>query len=187
MDKALLELWPGVPLLARVVETVARLCPEVVVVTDTPLRYAPLNLPVRWAVDPLPGRGPLGGLVGGLEAVSHPYALVVACDLPFLNPSLLASMLSLPRDYDALVPRWGGRWQTLHAVYSRACLAPARTLLGQGDTGLLALLQHVRVRPLPPRRVRAYDPEGLSFFDLDTPRHLRQALARASSLPPGEA
>ncbi|GBD12767.1 putative molybdenum cofactor guanylyltransferase [bacterium HR24] len=181
LDKALLELWPGTPLLTRVVQAVAGLCPEVIVVTDRPQRYAGLGLPVRWAVDSLPGRGPLAGLVAGLEAASHLYALVVACDLPFLSAPLLSHMLSLPRDYDALVPRWRGQWQTLHAIYSRACISPARELLVLGQGSVLALLSRVQVRPLLPREVRPYDPDGLSFFDLDTKRRLRQAQALAAA------
>ncbi|HXG42707.1 MAG TPA: molybdenum cofactor guanylyltransferase [Dehalococcoidia bacterium] len=174
-DKALLELWPGVPLLARVVQVVGRLCPEVLVVVDLLDRYAHLDLPVRWAVDALPGHGPLAALVGGLEAASSAYALVVACDLPFLSLPLLAHMLGLPRDYDALVPRWHRRWQPLHAVYARSCLPVARGLLDEGERGLQPLLSRVHVRPLPPRQVRAFDPAGLSFFDIDTPGRLRRA------------
>jgi len=183
-DKALLELWPGVPLLARVVRTVSRLCPEVVVVVDAPERYAHLGLPVRWAVDALPGQGPLAALVGGLETVAASHALTVACDLPFLCPPLLAHMLDLPRDYEALVPRWRGRWQPLHAVYARSCLPVARRLLAAGERNLHALLSYLRVRPLPPREIRPYDPLGLSFFDIDTPHRLRRARELAARTEP---
>jgi len=181
-DKALVELWPGLPLLARVVQVARQLCPQVVVVTDVPGRYAGLSLPVEWAVDALPGRGPLAGLVAGLERSAHPYALLLACDLPFLSLPLLAYMLSLPGDYQALVPRWRGRWQPLHAIYARSCLGPARELLAQGEGSLHSLLARVQVRPLYPRQVRPYDPLGLSFWDLDRPRQLARARRLAAAL-----
>jgi len=68
--------------------------------------------------------GPLAGLHAGLLTAKHSHSLVVACDMPFLNLKLLNYMVSLPLDYDVLIPKIGGWLEPLHAIYSRRCIEP---------------------------------------------------------------
>ncbi len=173
-DKALLDLGQG-PLLARTVAVAASLCADVVVVTDVPGRYQDLGLPVRWASDRRPGQGPLAGLEAGLEAARHQFALLLACDLPFLSPRFLAHMLAQERDYEALVPFWEGRWHPLHAIYALSCLPHVQELLAAGEQRLEGLLPRLRLRAIPPQEVAALDP--LSLFNLNTQEDLARARA----------
>ncbi len=175
-DKALLDLGDGRPLLRRVVETLADLCDEVLVVAGRPERYQGLGLPARLVADDRPGQGPLAGLETALRRARHEYALVVACDLPFLHRGLLRHMLGLERDYQALVPRWQGHLHPLHAVYARSCLPHVSALLDSGQRQALALLERVQVRVLTEEEIAAIDPEGLGLFDLDCPEDLQRAL-----------
>jgi len=184
-DKALLDLGQG-PLLARTVQVAAALCSEVVVVTDVPGRYRELALPVRWASDRLPGRGPLAGLEAGLRAIGNEFALLLACDLPFLSLRLLAHMLAQERDYEALVPFWEGRWHPLHAVYARSCLSRVEELLQEGEGRMEALLPRLRLRVLPPEEIGRIDPQGLSLFNLNTPQDLARARALVGRMAGGE-
>jgi len=188
-DKALIRLDPAGPtLIERVAVVLASLCQEVLLVGGDPARYAFLGLP--HVPDVYPGAGSLGGIYAGLAAAHHDYALVVACDMPFLNPALLRYMAELPRDYDVLTPRWareaGGRGvlytprnelaaQTLHAIYGRGCLPPMRALLEAGERRIIAFFPQVRVRYVEPDEVARFDPAGRSFFNVNTPAQLRQA------------
>src|SRR5579862_9486242 len=85
-DKACLP-YRGTTLLAHVVATVRSVAGPVLVVADVAEKYA---LPDRMPVvgDLFPGTGPLGGLVTGLSHVAArgSYHVVVACDMPRLNP-----------------------------------------------------------------------------------------------------
>lgn len=173
-DKGRLVLADGRPLILAVVEAVSTVCSEVVVVTDRAGRYGDLVLPAHQVTDIVPGQGPLGGLHAGLGNVEAPFALTVACDMPFLNPRLLRYMADLPRHYEALVPRIEGRWQPLHAIYARACLPALEDLLAQGLRPLTDLLSRVRVKALPFATVRRFDPLGLSFLNLNEPDDLRR-------------
>ncbi len=173
-DKALLDLGQG-PNIVRIAALLKELCSEVILVTDFPGRYSHLGMEVRWAHDRLPGQGPLVALEAGLEAATHPFALAVACDLPFLNVQLLRYMLEKDRDYDALVPRWRGKWHPLHAIYARRALAQVRASIARGERSLEALLPHLQVHPLRPQEIRRIDPKGLSLFNLNTPQGLAWA------------
>jgi molybdopterin-guanine dinucleotide biosynthesis protein A len=173
-DKALLDLGQG-PLLVHTVTLASQLCPDVVVVTDLPGRYRHLGLDVRWACDRIAGAGPLAGLEAGLQTIQHDFALLLACDYPFLDPRLLGYMLARPRDYEALVPIWEGRWHPLQAVYARSCLPVVQEALSKGERSMEALLSRLQLRAVTAQEIRLIDPQGLSLFNLNTPQDLAWA------------
>ena len=178
-NKALLRLAADRPtLIEEVVATVAPLGP-ILLVTNTPDTYAFLDLPM--VPDARPGAGALGGLYSGLEAATAPFNLVVACDMPFLQPALLRALADQPRDYDVLIPRWQEAGQTkpqletLHAIYSRACLPAIAAHLDAGDLRLISFFPDVRVRYVDEPELRQSDPTLQSFRNLNTPDELAEA------------
>jgi len=182
IDKALLSLG-GAPLLQTVVERVSHLCRRVIVAVDRPGRYRRLGLAARFVADASPGLGPLAGLQSGLRACSTEYALVVACDLPFLNLELLRYMAGLSRSYQALVPHSAGRDHPLHAVYARSCLPEVDALLAAGGGSMKELLDRLDVRRLDEGDLHRLDPDGLSLLNLND----KSDLARARALWEGQA
>ncbi len=181
-NKALLRLTPDGPtLIERVVATLRPFGPALLV-TNTPEVYAFLGLPM--VPDALPGTGALGGLYSGLLAAPTLYNLTVACDMPALQPALLQHMAAQPPDYDVLIPRWTepGRskpvLETLHAIYSRACLPAIRAHLDAGDLRLVSFLPDVQARYLDEPALRQIDPDLASFGNLNTPDDLAQVTER---------
>jgi molybdopterin-guanine dinucleotide biosynthesis protein A len=133
---------------------------------------------LKVVTDIYPGKGPLGGIYTGLELSDSFYNMVVACDMPFLNRALLGYMVDISAAYDLVVPRFDGLLEPLHAVYSKACLAPIEHLLGRGILGVRELFHLVRVRYVEAEEIDRFDPEHLSFFNINT----RSDLARARGL-----
>lgn len=176
-NKAFLP-FGGRPLLHIVCERVAQVCPQVVVATSA--RGMPGEAPTGVEVvrDEKPGQGPLAGMQAGLRAAAFDYAFVLACDMPFLSPSLLQYMADLPRDYQALVPEWQGRRHPLHAIYSRTCLPVIDYLLDEGQKSVGELLAQVNVRLLPEGEIRPRDAAGLSLFNLNDAQDLKEAQRR---------
>ena len=183
-DKRRLRLWgeSGPTLLEHTVSVVAQLCGDVVVVLNDPEAWS--NLPARFAADVYPDGGALGGIYSGLLAAQYDYALVVACDMPFLHLGLLRAMLVRPRDYDALVPRSlrpGTTRNTLgveslHAIYSKVCLEPMRATLESGRRQVAAFFPQVRVAYVEPEETRRFDPAGGSFMNVNTPEQMASAI-----------
>lgn len=186
VDKALLQ-FGDTPLLRIVVDRVARVCSRVLVAVDRPDRYQELALSADFVADESPGHGPLSGLQSGLRACGTEHALVVACDLPFLNVRLLRHMAELPRSYQALVPRQGRRWQPLHAVYARSCLETVDEMLSDGGGSMRQLLSRLVVQPLDEREIRRLDPDGLSLLNINRRSDLSRARALWSDLQGREA
>ena len=91
----------GRTLLEHVHGIVAPLCQDVMVVTrEERLEATRATAPdgCRVVADRLAGRGPLVGIHAALAAADTKRVLVVACDMPWLQPALLeAIMASAPR------------------------------------------------------------------------------------------
>jgi molybdopterin-guanine dinucleotide biosynthesis protein A len=173
-NKALLQVRPGGP---TVIESVvarlreAGLAPDLLV-TNSPDTFAFLDIPMQ--PDDIPGSGSLGGIYTALNHLPHDRVLVLACDMPLLNPTLLRYMASLPTDADALVPRWTDaegipHIETLHTIYSRRCIEPIRGRVESGRLKVQALLDDVSVRYLGEEEMRRYDPGLDSFRNVNTP------------------
>lgn len=191
-DKRRLRLWgeAGPTLLGRTVATVGALCADVVVVLNDPEAWP--DLPARVVPDQYPDGGALGGIYSGLVAAREEHAIVVACDMPLLNPALLAAMLARPRDYDVLAPRslTAGATrnnldlETLHAIYGKACLGPMRAALDAGRRQIATFFPEVHVAVFSPEETRAHDPAGHSFLNINTVEQVAEARAAlAAPLP----
>lgn len=150
---------------------------EVIIVTSRQ-GVSSLNtekLGARVVADIYTDRGPLGGIHSGLKAISTDYALVVACDMPFLNWDLLRYEIGLRQGFDAVVPRLSGLPDALHSVYGRGCLPAIERQMAEAKPKVTILLEAVRVRYMEQEEVERYDPRHLSFFNVNSPSDVERA------------
>lgn len=174
-NKAALRLG-GRPLIDGVVEVLRSLFPEVLIIANAPGLYDYLGLPVF--PDRIPDRGSLGGLYTGLTYASHPAAFFAACDMPFLNAGLIASLRDAAPGYDAVVPRTPEGLQPLHAVYGKACLPVMEALIAAGRLKIDRLFPRVRTRVIEEAELRRLDPGLDSFLNCNTPAEFAAAADR---------
>jgi molybdopterin-guanine dinucleotide biosynthesis protein A len=175
-DKAV-EPIGGLPLIRRVIDRIAQVTDEVVVViADQARRKAlPLDDEQTTSVDRYPGCGSLGGIFSGLTEAEQPWGITVACDMPFLNVALLRHMMELRENVDAVVPIVEGRPEPTHALYSKVCLPAMEQRLQSRDLKISGFFEQVRVRYIPEEEVASLDPDFLSFFNINTPDDLDRA------------
>ena len=175
-DKAV-ELLGGRPIIRRVLERVAGLTSEnIVVVADQARGDAlPLLEDTRVAMDVYPGMGSLGGIFSGLAAAENEWAMVTACDMPFLNSNLLGYLLSLREGADVVAPVVEGRPEPTHALYSRECMPFIEERLRAEELKITGFYGGVRVRYVEEGEIRRFDPELLSFFNVNSPQDLERA------------
>jgi len=184
-DKARV-LLAGQPLITHVLGRVAHLGTDILVTTNAPEDYAFLG--VHLAGDEQPGAGALAGLRTALRAARYETVLVLACDLPFVCLPLLEHMLKLAPQADAVVPRWQGEFEPLHAVYRRTCLTAIDLSLAEGRQRMISFLPAVRLTVVEEDQIAAYDPQGLTFFNVNTPDDLQTAeRILAAGIPPALA
>ncbi len=178
VEKALLP-FRGTTLLERVVQRLAHLSDDLLIVSNNPDIQ---KMAIRATYPDLtPGAGPLGGIYTGLHYAKHPAAVIVACDMPFVNPDLLTEEVRLleAMAVDVVIPAPDGKTEPLHAAYRRdICLPNIRAALDTGLSRLISWHPQVRVHPMEAEAIRAFDPDLISFININTPDELRAAELR---------
>ena len=171
-DKSLIE---------RVAERLGPLTSRIIIVTSQEKLQLPAGCQAEILTDVYDNTGPLSGIYTGLLASRSLQSIVVACDMPFLNIGLLRYMLELSRDFDAVVPRLDERMiEPLHAVYSRSCLDNMKTRLENNQLKVHAFLETVNVRYVERVECQKYDPQLLSFFNINYQSDLDRAIKLAA-------
>ncbi|MCC6956378.1 MAG: molybdenum cofactor guanylyltransferase [Anaerolineales bacterium] len=166
----------GRPLITRIIERLEPIASEMIVTTNHPEAYQFLGLPLF--SDLIPGRGALGGLYTALSAATQPLAAVVACDMPFVRPELLAVQrdLLLEKRVDAVVPHLGGGVEPFHAVYRCAsCLPHIKAALDADKWRADAWFSKANVLLMRKEQIQTFDPELSSFSNVNTPEELHLA------------
>ena len=173
--KALLP-FDGEPLIAHIVRRLGRVFAETVVVA-APDQELP-TLPAALVRDQVAYQGPVSGIYHGLKAATKEVCFVTSCDAPFLNLSLISHLLSQIQDWDVVVPFWQERFQPLHAVYRRSVAPLFHEQLERNELRPISLYPKVRTREIHEGEVRRFDPEGLSFLNMNTPEDYQEAVDR---------
>jgi molybdopterin-guanine dinucleotide biosynthesis protein A len=177
--KALLELG-GKRIVERVVDALGAVMNDLLVVTNTPERYAFLNLPM--VADRYPEGGALGGIFTGLAAAGGDAAFTVACDMPFLHPDVVRLVLARAGDADVVIPRVDGQYETMHALYAKACLAPMEARLRAGQLKIVGFFPDVRVLEIGAAPVARHRAPEIAFMNVNTPDELAKARALAAEI-----
>lgn len=177
-NKALLSL-PGnqtVTFIEYLVSLLEKCCSETLIVARDHDQAQEYVFPgVRVTIDETPGIGPLIGLYSGLSAIHTTHALVVAVDLPCVQPALLSFLLSQPLPADTLlVPLIHNIPQVLLAIYPSSILPVVKEQLLQGRRDLRCLLKLVPVQFIEEAELLPIDPQLRSFLNVNTPEEFRE-------------
>jgi molybdopterin-guanine dinucleotide biosynthesis protein A len=163
-NKALIEM-DGQPLFRRVAGEIGKICGTVSLVGD-PALYGELGLPV--IPDRFPGLGPVAGIEAALNNTNVEWNLLVACDMPSLDVSILEELFAAAEGVDGAVPSYGdGRIEPLCAVFHVRCHAAVLTALEAGVRKVSEALARLKLRYVP---VSSPD----SFANLNTPEDLKR-------------
>jgi molybdopterin-guanine dinucleotide biosynthesis protein A len=172
-DKAFVRLGDR-PMIAHVLDAVAGLAAERLIIANPGPAYAALGVPV--VADLIPACGPLGGLYTALMAMRTPWLLLVGCDMPWLQRPVLAWLAGLrgeSADFPIIVPEWEGRLHPLHALYARPCAEAILPRLHAGELRMHAFVRSQRALIVPQNEIARLDPGGQSLRNINTPEALR--------------
>lgn len=171
-NKALMQLGED-SLIGHIIRRMRLVTDELLLITNSPTEYAHLDLPMY--ADIIPNTGALGGIYTGLTSASYDAVICVACDSPFLEPKLLTYLVSVLGEYDAVMPYTSNHndtqiiLQTLCGVYSKRCLPIIASMLQASELRVHALQEWAHVQSVSPEVWQKFDPEGMSFFNINTP------------------
>jgi molybdenum cofactor guanylyltransferase len=177
--KALLP-FGNEPLILHIVRELNRIFAETVVVA-APGQEMPA-LPATLVRDEMAYQGPVGGITYGLKAAGKKLCFVTSCDVAFLNGPLISHLMYRIPNYHVVVPYWQERLQPLHAAYRRSVLPLLEDQLERGELRPIYLFDRVPTCKIGDDEIRRFDPEGLSFFNMNTTDDYARALQRWDEL-----
>jgi len=133
--------------------------------------------------DLYPGQGPLAGIHAALTASVTDLNLIMAVDMPFLQPAFLHYLLKQARGGTAVVvvPRSAGGWQPLCAVYRREFAAVAERSLQAGQNKVDSLFAEVSIRAIEPEELEQNGFAQDMFRNLNTQQDWQAAKQKLSA------
>jgi len=113
---------------------------ELLISGPADLAYPESVLVVR---DPIPDCGPLGGIFACLEAARSELLLVLAVDLPAINPAYLESLVRAAAPARGIVPLLEDDLEPVAAIYPREAAPIARRFLAQRQRSVRAFAREL--------------------------------------------
>ena len=179
-DKSWLIL-DGRPMIEHVIGAVSQVADRVAIIANGP-EYHRLGLPVF--SDTKQGVGPLEGIRTALTNSYTEKALLVACDMPFVTPDLLASLLHFGEGHQVAAPIGpDGLLEPLCAVYSTSILDIATRLIEGGQRKVSRLLDAVDTRLVAFEEIRSLPGSDVFFLNINTAEDYEHATALLRERP----
>jgi molybdopterin-guanine dinucleotide biosynthesis protein A len=178
--KGFLEV-EGRTIIGRSIDVLRRVFEKVVISTNMPERYFSFGLPM--VGDIRKERCPMTGILSVLVATAEESVFVTACDMPFISGELIRFMVREHRVqeteqcYDAVIPVFKGEKEALFGIYTRAVIPAIESAYRTGDRRITGMLAGLRVRYITEAEVRALDPMGDSFVNVNTMKDYDEVLA----------
>lgn len=172
-NKALAK-FNDTPLIERVTGVLGRVFENLMIITNTPLEYSYLKIPLYQ--DLVKGLGPVGGIYTGLDALNEEWAFFCACDMPFINEGLVRYLASVKEGFDAVVPKVDWKIEPLHALYSKNCLSAIKELIYNKEYQTIKAFDNINVRFVEEEEIRAFDPQLKTFLNVNKQDELENVL-----------
>jgi molybdopterin-guanine dinucleotide biosynthesis protein A len=137
---------------------------------------------VKSTSDVYPQWGALGGVHAALAAARTEWALVVACDLPFVTAGLFTRLAAFRNNHEAVVPiQKDGRPQPLCSLYRiDPSLGRAQELIIAGKRRPLDLLESVKTCWLPFADLQDLEEAEKFFLNINTPEDYYEATRKGT-------
>ena len=174
-DKALLP-FNGRPLIEHIIDQVKPIADEILITSNHQdnLKY----LGVTLVKDILPVKGVLGGLYTSLLAANNDMVAFIACDMPFVNTTLLLHERDLMLEYscDVVIPKIDTGYEPLHAVFRRrTCLPAVYAALCSGEKRLISWFDFINVQVIDDEMLRRLGVTKNAFENINTIVDLKTA------------
>jgi molybdopterin-guanine dinucleotide biosynthesis protein A len=163
----------------------------VIISTNEPGLYFYLGVPM--VGDIVKHKGPMTGILSAFVTLEPPEIFVTACDMPFIKPqlvkyivnkwtqskgnsSLITRQPSPKNGWDAAIPVFDGKSQPLLGIYSKRIIRNMEDAIKKGNRSLREFLKRLDVIYIGEEEVRAIDPEGKSFVNINTLEDYEKAI-----------
>ena len=144
-DKSLLKL-DGITFLERIISAMNPWVKSIIIVSNTSEhnKFGPQRVE-----DLIKDSGPLAGLYTGLYHSETEYNLVLSCDVPLINSTILKRLVSEIDDTsDVIQLQSQDKTIPLVAIYRKRCMHTCLELLEQGEKRLRVAINHLNTKTI---------------------------------------
>lgn len=144
-SKAFME-FKGKPFIGYCIDAMKPLVRKIYVVSDDP-RFDAFD--VERIEDDIKEAGPLAGLVTGLKHSEAPYNLVLSCDVPCIETSILQQLMdAIDSKTDVVLTESNGQTHPLIALYQKSCAPTLKKGLDSGERRLRKAIAKLTAKTL---------------------------------------
>ncbi len=140
-EKGLVE-FKGKPLIQYGIDLLSEFTDTILIGSSNP-EY--LAFGMEMVPDEIVGKGPVAGLAALLKRSNTPWNLVLACDLPFLQPELVVALLEAAGTNQAVIPVSQGMAEPLAGLYHSDLAEYFQLEIAKGNLALHKILQSCQV------------------------------------------
>lgn len=140
-DKGLMVI-DGKPMIQHVIDIAKGVVENIIIVSNNP-EYERFGYSV--VKDEVEGKGPLGGIYTGLIHSKTQLSLVLSCDIPYVNASLLNLLISHSEDSDITIPKKDEVTHQLMGVFSKRCLIAFKNAIDDNELKLITLFEKLNL------------------------------------------
>ena len=178
--------FAGELMLPRVVRLLGEAVQPIVVVAAPDQEVPSLAPSVEVVRDEEKDRGPLQGLLAGLNSLQGraDAAYLSSCDVPFLQPAFVGRLIDLLGTNAICVPRVGEYHHPLAAVYRVDIAETVRHLLATNRMRPVFLFEEVPTRIVEASELLDVDPQFQTLRNLNTREEYETALLKAPGAQP---
>lgn len=170
-DKSLLTVR-GKTMIQLIVDKVSQLGDDLIITCNEPSKYS--GIQARFIRDEYQNVGALAGIHSGLKAAQNELVIVVATDMPFISIPLIKYMQTLIKpEVDVVIPFSVNGYEPMHAIYRKTrCLPAIEKAIRENKRRIISWFDAVKIETVEQKAIERYDPNGLAFFNVNTPEDL---------------
>jgi len=176
-DKCLVSLL-GRPLIMHVYEKISSITNKVIIVLNLPSQfnqYANFFREDQLIFDEFPENSPLIGAYTGFKHLTSDYTYLLPCDTPLITTRSLLLLKETSSSADAVIPRHSnGYIEPMQALYNtKNARKASQKAISMGYLDLRSMINLLdNVIYLPTKKIKKFDPNLLTFFNINTKRDL---------------
>ncbi len=117
-DKGLMS-FENQPMIQHIIDVVKPMVNDILIISNNE-QYTQFGYPVY--EDLIKEKGPLAGIYTGLSFSRSDKNVVLSCDVPFVNSTIINLLINNCKDFDVVIPEKNKRTHQMIGIYDKSCV-----------------------------------------------------------------